>query len=82
MSAMVERRNAALKQLRACTSLLPAGVLDVVALDEDQAYPERRLEYYFPWWLGHLVVIFVRRKKKDWNEVLRLSDYATMDYIE
>ena len=23
-----------------------------------------------------------RRRKKDWNEVLRLSDYCTMNYVE
>ena len=28
------------------------------------------------------VRLFYRRKKKDWNEVLRLSDYGTMDYFQ
>ena len=32
------------------------------------------------WWLARVVQALRRRKKKDWNEVLRLVDLATMDY--
>jgi hypothetical protein len=28
-----------------------------------------RLDYYFPWWIRRIILLFVRRHKKDWNEV-------------
>lgn len=51
-------------------------------LDARGAAMFRSLDYYFPWWLARLVMLFCRRQKKDWNEVLRLSDHGTMDYIK
>ena len=47
-----------------------------------EAAPTRsRLEACLPWFIYRLAIIALRRTKKDWNEVLRLQDYATMDYI-
>ena len=61
--------------------MLPAGVVDHIALPADEARPTRALDYYFPWIFARLIMLLARRRKKDWNEVLRLKDHATMDYV-
>jgi len=82
MALMVERRKHALSLLQPSLSLLPATVSETTRLTFDEALPTRKLDYYFPWWLARLILLCGRRKKKDWNEVLRLSDYGTMDYFK
>ena len=39
-------------------------------------------ESYLPYLLVRPMQFLRRRKKRDWNEVLRLRDYATMDYVD
>ncbi|KAL1527673.1 hypothetical protein AB1Y20_009059 [Prymnesium parvum] len=82
MAAMVERRKAALAELEKSKRHLPPSVGEYINMSFDEALPTRSLDYYFPWWLARLLMLFYKRQKKDWNEVLRLSDYGTMDYIE
>ena len=41
----------------------------------------RAIDYYFPFLLSRVLLLFLRRQKRDWNEVLRLKDHATMDYV-
>ena len=80
MRRIVVLRTAAKAAMDGTTALLPAGVADHVALAADDARPTLALDYYFPWWVARLVMLVARRRKKDWNEVLRLRDVATMDY--
>jgi len=82
MATMVELRKAALVHLEGAISQLPATVGEVTKLTFDEALPTRSLNFYFPWWLAQIIRLFGRRTKKDWNEVLRLSDYGTMDYFQ
>ena len=81
MGKMVALRAAAKAAMDPAIALLPTGVADVLAQSADEARPSRALDYYFPWWVARLIMLVVRRKKKDWNEVLRLNDAATMDYV-
>lgn len=38
---------------------------------------------WFEWpWTSFMLSVFLRRKKNDWNEVLRLNDFNTMNYFE
>ena len=80
MKGIVVLRTAAKTAMDGTTALLPAGVAEHVALAADDARPTLGIDYYFPWWLARLVLLVARRRKKDWNEVLRLRDVATMDY--
>lgn len=63
-------------------ALLPAGVIEHVALHRDNALPKAGLDYsyYCPWLVVRLLSLLVRRRKRDWNEVLRINDIGTMDY--
>ena len=81
MKVLVELRVEAKKAMDPAVSMLPAGVVDHIALPADEARPTRALDYYFPWILARLIMLLARRRKKDWNEVLRLKDHATMDYV-
>ena len=86
MAAMVQKRKAAKAALDAASFSLPDGVASEVKTTHDEALPKtswrRAFDFYFPWWLSRLLVLFMRRHKKDWNEVLRLEDRNTMDYVE
>ena len=81
MGRMVEKRAAAKKAMDPAFVMLPAGVVDHIALSADDVRPTRALDYYFPWIIARVVMLTLRRRKKDWNEVLRLKDHATMDYV-
>lgn len=85
MRAIAATRAGATAALSQATPLLPPGVVSELGLDKAEALPRsswsRTLEFYFPWWLSRLLVLFHRRRKKDWNEVLRLTDHNTMDYV-
>ena len=64
----------------AVVAALPAAAVAHADLTAEEATPRSFLDFYFPWWLARVVQALRRRKKKDWNEVLRLVDLATMDY--
>ena len=81
MKGLVELRVEAKKAMDPAVSMLPAGVVDHIALPADEARPTRALDYDFPWIFARLIMLLARRRKKDWNEVLRLKDHATMDYV-
>jgi len=81
MKVMVQLRTEAKGAMDPALKLLPAGVSDHVSLTADEARPTRALDYYFPWIVARIIMLFLRRRKKDWNEVLRLKDHATMDYV-
>uniref|UniRef100_A0A7S2ITC4 Phospholipid/glycerol acyltransferase domain-containing protein n=1 Tax=Haptolina brevifila TaxID=156173 RepID=A0A7S2ITC4_9EUKA len=81
MGRMVELRKDAKAAMDPCLRMLPAGVADHASLSADEARPTRALDYYFPWIVARIIMLFLRRRKKDWNEVLRLKDHATMDYV-
>jgi hypothetical protein len=85
MRAMAATRAGATAALSQAMPLLPPGVASELGLDKAEALPRsswsRALEFYFPWWLSRLLTLFHRRRKKDWNEVLRLTDHNTMDYV-
>ena len=83
MKRMVEQRTAAKAAMDPCIAMLPVGVTHHLTLPADDAQPttySRVLEYYFPWWAARAMNLLIRRKKRDWNEVLRLNDASTMDY--
>jgi len=82
MAEMVKLRTAAKAAMDPAISSLPDGVLSHVNLPADDARPTRALDYYFPWWIARLLMLVARRKKRDWNEVLRLNDASTMDYVQ
>ena len=84
MARMVALRAAAKSAMDPCIAMLPTGVTHHLALPADEAQPSsysRVLEYYFPWWIARLLSLVMRRQKRDWNEVLRLNDASTMDYV-
>lgn len=82
MEAMVAARQAATATLVPAMALLNPRVTEEVTMSAHQAAPTRsRLEACLPWFVYRLAIIALRRTKKDWNEVLRLQDYATMDYV-
>jgi len=80
MRAMVGLRGEARAQMLAVVAALPAAAVAHADLTAEEATPRSFLDFYFPWWLARVVQALRRRKKKDWNEVLRLVDLATMDY--
>ena len=81
MGRMVQLRAAAKAAMDPAIPLLPDGVSDHLHKPADEVRPLSTLDYYFPWWAARLVMLVARRPKKDWNEVLRLSDVPTMDYV-
>jgi len=81
MATMIRLRAAAKAAMDPAVALLPAGVADSLSQSADDARPTRPLDYYFPWWVARLIMLVARRQKKDWNEVLRLNDASTMDYV-
>ena len=81
MSAMVERRKAAKAAMDPAIRMLPEGVVAHISISADEARPTRALDYYFPWIIARVIMLVLRRRKRDWNEVLRLKDHATMDYV-
>lgn len=90
MAAMVRSRTRAKSALDPTTALLDAGVLDRLALPPTSREarpapdkPERLFGRYdfLPWVVARPLQALLRRRKCDWNEVLRLRDYATMDYV-
>ena len=81
MGRMVEQRKAAKIAMDPAVALLAPGVTEHVSLPADDARPTRALDYYFPWIIARFIMLLARRRKKDWNEVLRLKDHATMDYV-
>jgi len=82
MEVLVMARKAAMEALVPGIELLDPTVKEEISLSAYEAAPTRgKLEAYLPWLLYRLAIIVLRRTKKDWNEVLRLQDYATMDYI-
>jgi len=82
MRSMVELRTHAKAAIDSTMALLPTGVDQYMTLTADEARPSRTLDYYFPWWAARLIMLVARRKKRDWNEVLRIKDAATMDYVQ
>lgn len=80
MRHMVRLRGDAKKTMQELIGLMPPSALQEV--EAEKALPISFLDFYFPWWLARLVQALRRRKKKDWNEVLRLADHGTMDYFE
>jgi hypothetical protein len=82
MAKMVALRHAAKGAMDPMLPMLPAGVSDHLTLPKDEARPRSLFEYYFPYWVTLLLDLCVRRKKRDWNEVLRLNDASTMDYVQ
>ena len=80
MARMVTFRAKAKAAMDPTIHLLPQGVADSISQPAEMALPPSGLRYYFPWWISRLVEVVLRRKKKDWNEVLRLTDVPTMDY--
>jgi len=81
MTAMVQLRNGATAAVDEAMVLLDAAVREEVAVPGGAAPTRGKLERWLPWFIYRLAIIVLRRPKKDWNEVLRLQDYATMDYI-
>jgi hypothetical protein len=65
-----------------CVHVRACACVCVRSLTADEARPSRTLDYYFPWWAARLIMLVARRKKRDWNEVLRIKDAATMDYVQ
>ena len=78
---LIELRAAAKAAMDPAIGLLPTGVADLLSKSADEARPTRALDYYFPWIVARVLMLIARRKKKDWNEVLRLNDAPTMDYV-
>lgn len=82
MGRMVELRAKAKAAMDPAIALLPPGVVDHVHEAAEKVVPKTStLDYYFPWWAARIFMLISRRGKKDWNEVLRLNDVPTMDYV-
>lgn len=81
LSVIMKERGKTVELVQKCLQLFPRDIAskillesgeDVTRWDVAEMQRESNLKNFN----------LFRRRKKDWNEVLRLSDYCTMDYVE
>lgn len=83
MDELIAARKVAMASLVPAMDLLDPSVVEEINLNAFEAAPSRsKLEAYLPWFIYRLADKALQRTKRDWNEVLRLQDHATMDYIQ
>ena len=63
------------------TANIADGAAEVIT-EADVNIPWYSTKWYEWTYTNFLLNLFLRRQKKDWNEVLRLNDHNTMDYVE
>ena len=88
MEKMRSMRKECKRLVTKMSSKLPEGS-DTSADKAKDAWTKRdeNIPWYDPYWFDmpwskFLLNFILRRQKKDWNEVLRLNDHNTMNYVE
>lgn len=86
MQEMQDGRRAASATVAMHEGSLPESAKGVARRALEAESNGGRLAWYsmrwFEWpWYSTLISLVLRRRKQDWNEILRLRDHGTMDYI-